>query len=431
MRTQILNRSQTRQTKREGCVKASTAIHPCPNKKPTVGRLKFGPATMTNLTRLLFVGDISLGGEYAERYGQGYPNWTKAFHDVRHVFQGADLRIGNLEEPLYRSQTPRPKRNLLGAPPESVKALTFLGFTALNLGNNHITDQGVEGVSRTREILESKGIAPFGAGENLGEARRPAFAEAGNQSFAFLGYAVHDQDVGSEVATDSVEGCVPLSLEYIEHDILKARRTAEHVVVSLHWGYQFDRYPAPDQVAIARRIIELGAIIVFGHHPHVLQGIERYKHGLILYSMGNFFFPSFVRTDGLKFRFPRASHTTAVVLCNVGRSGIQSFSMVPVRVGMDLRMKVLQGPVAAREERQLKLISEALHAPAYESLWRSQHRRVVKLRCRQEERFRARNEVVSLWREVRSRGLIGSLRRMKRHHIQGLPRLFRRIWSIF
>jgi poly-gamma-glutamate synthesis protein (capsule biosynthesis protein) len=380
---------------------------------------------MRELARLLFVGDISLGGDYTERYGQGSPNWTDPFIGIHPVFQDADLRIGNLENPLYRSPAPRRKKNLLGAPPESAAALSYLGFTALNLGNNHITDQGAEGLSKTRETLESRGIAPFGAGEDLEAARRPAFAQVDNLSFAFLGYAEQDQDVMAEVATDSGEGCVPPSLDRIEHDIAAARRAATYVVVSLHWGYQYDRYPDPGQIATAHKIIDLGALIVYGHHPHVLQGMERYKNGLILYSLGNFFFPDFVRTDGVKFQFPRESRRTVAVLCNVGASGVQSFSTIPFTVDRDNQMHVLQGRAAVRATRSMVSLSKALDAPDYASSWRSHHSGTERGRRRQEEGLRIRGETASVWHRARTQGVAGSLKSLKGRHVMEMFRLVR------
>ncbi len=386
---------------------------------------------MNENCRILFVGDIALGGEYATRVGQGSIDWTEPFVDVRPIFQRADLRVGNLEEPLHRGSTPHRKRNLLGAPPESAAALSFLDFTALSLGNNHITDQGVDGINRTREILESRGIAPFGAGEDLETAGKPAFAKAQNQIFALLAYAVQDHDVGSEAATDSAEGCVPLFLERVGQDIADARRSAEHVIVSLHWGYQYDRYPSPEQIAVAREIIDLGAVIVFGHHPHVLQGIERYKNGLILYSLGNFFFPDFVRTDGLRFRFPKESRRTAAVLCEVGEDGVRSFLTVPMKHDRDLRMRVLRGHEAAREERLITELSAALEDPEYETLWSRHHNRNVRKRCRHEEILQIRSEVLCIWRQLRERGFVGSLRSVKGRNFLGIRRLFRRVTRIF
>lgn len=381
---------------------------------------------MSELVRLLFVGDISLGGDFASNSLQGSPDWTEPFVEVRPVFQDADLRIGNLEEPLYQSSAPRRKRNLLGAPPESAVALSYLGFTALDLGNNHIGDQGAEGVTRTRETLESLGIAAFGAGREPETARRPAFAQAKGLTFAFLGYAVQDQDVGAEAATESREGCVPLSLDRIEQDIAVARQTATHVVVSLHWGYQYDRYPDPEQIAAAHKIIDLGASIVHGHHPHVLQGIERFKHGLILYSLGNFYFPDFTRTDGVRFRFPRESRGTAAVLCDVGRSGVESVTSIPLGVDRHGQVHVLRGRAAARATRALAVLSETLAAPGYESRWRSHHSRTERRRRRQEATMQIRGEAAGVWRRVRTQGVVGTLRSLKVHHVAEMFHLVRR-----
>jgi hypothetical protein len=360
---------------------------------------------MKEFATLLFVGDISLGGDYAATRRRGSADWAEAFAEVRDVFQGADLKIGNLEDPLFRGPAPRQKKNLLGASPESVAALTYLGFTALSLGNNHITDQGAEGIARTREILTANAISPFGAGENLETARRPAFARVNGLSFAFLAYATPDQDVGAEAATDSKEGCAPPSLEEIERDIIAARRTAQHVVVSLHWGYQYDRYPDPKQITMAHRIIDLGARIVHGHHPHVLQGIERYKRGLILYSLGNFFFPRFVRTDGVRFLFPAASSRTAAVVCDVGSSGVESFTVVPLAVDGDHRMHVLKGRAAARAARSLVSISTGLGAADYAPRWQSHHAGTVRRRNRQDERLEIRREARQMWLGVRRGGI--------------------------
>lgn len=386
---------------------------------------------MSDSCRLLFVGDISLGGEFAGRVARGSAKWTDPFIDLQPVFHDADLAIGNLEEPLFIGSAIKKKRNILGAPPEAVDSLSFLGFSALSLGNNHITDQGVEGVTRTKAVLESRGMASFGAGADLDAAGNPAFVEARGQSFAFLAYSEEGRDVGTQVATSSSDGCVPFLLERVEQDISSARLSAENVVVSLHWGYQYDRYPSLEQIAVARKLIDLGAVIVFGHHPHVLQGIERYKNGLILYSLGNFFFPDFVRTDDLKFKFPKESRSTAAVLCEVTRDGVDSFSTVPIQHGKGHRMIVLGGHEAAREERLMSELSAALKEPEYETLWSRHHDRTVNRRCREEQVLRIRSEISGIRRQVRERGFWGSLRSAKGRDFQKIRRLIGRVARMF
>ncbi len=382
---------------------------------------------MSDSARLLFVGDISLGGDYASRCKQGSLTWAEPFGEVHPVFQAADLRIGNLESPLCTASVPRQKKNLLGAPQESVVALTDLGFTVLNLGNNHITDQGAEGIARTREVLEANGIAPFGAGESLATANKPAVASANGLSFAFLGYAVPDRDVSAEAATDSREGCVPPSLERVEKDVGAVRGRVTHVVVSIHWGYQYSPLPDPEQISIAQRIIDLGALIVFGHHTHVVQGIQRHKNGLILYSLGNFFFPSFVRTDGVRFRFPKESRESVAVLCEVGGSGVRSFATTPLTTDRENRMHIVKGRAAARATRRLVSISRALAAADYASLWQKRHKRAQRVRRRQEEGLKARSEVEGLWRRFRALGVTGSMRKLNGHRVVDLVRWLRRV----
>ena len=127
-----------------------------------------------SVLRLLFTGDVSLGGEFGIAHATSPLNSEHPFAEVRTVFQCADIRVGNLEAPLFLSSDPRKKMNLLYSPPESVDTFRYLGFSALSLGNNHITDHGSEGIRQTRKILESNGIACFGAGINREEAKKPA-----------------------------------------------------------------------------------------------------------------------------------------------------------------------------------------------------------------------------------------------------------------
>ena len=172
--------------------------------------------------------------------------------------------------------------------------------------------------------------------------------------------------------------------------------------------------------------IDLGALIVYGHHPHVLQGIERYKKGLILYSLGNFFLPDFIRTDGVALRFPRESRRTVAILCDVDSSGVKSFSIVPLEVRSGYRVHVLQGRAAARAARSVSRLSIALETPDYTSLWQSHHSHTERKRRREEDGLRIRGEAVGVWRQLRNRPITGSLRALKGRHVTELLRLIGR-----
>jgi hypothetical protein len=383
---------------------------------------------MSETVRMLFVGDIALGGEDTSRYGAGSPKWAEPFLDIEPVFREADLRIGNLESPLFLSPSPEPKRNLLGAPPSSVEALRFLGFTALSLGNNHITDQGSEGITRTCEILDTCNISHFGAGKNLDAALRPAIVNGNGLSFAFLSYAAESPDVGAQLATESRAGCTPLSLDRIGQAIAAIRDTVSHVIVSLHWGYQYDHYPEPQQIEMARKIIDLGALIVHGHHPHVIQGMELYRNGLILYSLGNFFFPNFKRTDGCRFHFPKESWRTVAAQCEVSADGVRSVSLMPLFVGSDHRVHVLRGGAANQAIAELDRRSATLNAADYPERWSIHHKKTIAWRARAELRLRLCSEAKAVWNRVRTRGLVVVFTRLRARHLVEFFRHVRRFW---
>jgi hypothetical protein len=372
---------------------------------------------MTDNIKILFAGDISLGGEYVSRFGSGSPDWAKPFSELESIFRSTDLRIGNLESPLFQGANPHKKRNLMGASSDSVKALNFLDFTALNLANNHFTDQGREGIKRTCKILDANGISYFGAGENLEAAVRPAIIHANGLSLACLGYASEAQDVGARTATISREGCAPLSLDRIERDIALIRGKVSHIIVSLHWGYQFDLYPEPEQVDLSRKIIDLGALIVHGHHPHVVQGLERYKNGLILYSLGNFFFPDFKRSDGCRFHFPKESWRTVIVQCEVDGDGVHSVSMVPLLVDSDYRIRLLRGHAADRAAAEYNRRSAVINKPDYVNYWSRHHKKTVTRRARLEGRLGLCAGIRLVWQRVRERGLWTLITRLRIRHL--------------
>ncbi len=244
--------------------------------------------------RMSAVGDIMLGGSAAPelaKYGYEYP-----FAEVRGVFQGSQLVFGNLEGPLTDAGRPAPgKRFVFRSPPERVaSALKAAGFNIVALANNHTMDYGVEGLRQTRAALQAAGIQFVGAGENLREAREPAFMNAGGHSVAFLAYSLVFPE--SFWARTDNAGSAFGHIDQIRADVTAASQRADVVVVSFHWGREITTELRPYQTRLARAAIDAGARVVLGHHPHILQGIERYKGGIIFYSLGNFAFGSYSRS---------------------------------------------------------------------------------------------------------------------------------------
>jgi poly-gamma-glutamate capsule biosynthesis protein CapA/YwtB (metallophosphatase superfamily) len=116
-------------------------------------------------------------------------------------------------------------------------------------------------------------------------------------------------------------GTAPGYPAYFRNDIFRAKASADYVVVSFHWGQEGSVTPHPNQVAAAHAAIDAGADVVLGHHPHVLQGIERYKQGVIFYSLGNFVF-------GSAGSFADRSAIARIILDD----GIKGVELLPVNV---------------------------------------------------------------------------------------------------
>ncbi|HWR61660.1 MAG TPA: CapA family protein [Clostridia bacterium] len=237
---------------------------------------------------ILAVGDILLDrgvGAYLEKNGFDYP-YTGCGDSILK----ADIAFANLECPLTEGGKPALKRPelIFRGNTRNGPALKDAGFDILNLANNHTMDQGREGLLDTVELLESSGIRTLGAGKSRSEARKPVFIEKGWTKLGFLGYSdfppegyMYDEDKADVARPD---------MKTLKEEIRTAAEQCDFLVVSFHWGKEFDSYPGDRQREMAHAAIDSGAGLVIGHHPHMLQGAEEYKGKLIFYSLGNFVF---------------------------------------------------------------------------------------------------------------------------------------------
>ena len=235
------------------------------------------------------VGDIMLAGRWAsvlKANGYEYP-----FAAVKAELAGGDINIANMESPTAtggREYTGKQFR--FRAEPAVAKAVRAAGFNLVTLANNHSMDFGGEALAETLQHLDSAGIAWIGAGENRDEARKMALYNIKGKKVAFLGYSL-TQPI-EFFAGKTRPGTAPGYEKIVTTDVASARRQADYVIVSFHWGKEASTTVQEYQRNAAHRAIDAGADVIIGHHPHVLQGIERYKQGLIFYSLGNFAFAS-------------------------------------------------------------------------------------------------------------------------------------------
>ncbi len=298
--------------------------------------------------RLAAVGDIMLGGsmrEFVERNGYDYP-----FDGVRELIR-ADLLIGNLEGPLTESGAPMVKKKyLFRTPPSVAPALARAGFHAVNLANNHTLDFGAEGLYDTITALDEAGVAHFGAGRDLAESRSGALLEVAGQRVGLLGYSntFPEEFWATEINPGTAFG----HAQQVREDVARLLAQSDLVVVSFHWGRERQTELREYQPMLARTAIDAGAALVIGHHPHVLQAVEHYRDGLILYSMGNFTFGS----------YSPAARDSAVALVDFEHGRAVRLEMAPIDVFNQrvlFQPQPLQGAEATRVAEHLRQLSAA------------------------------------------------------------------------
>lgn len=218
------------------------------------------------------VGDVCLHGIHSD-----------PFVHVRHLLD-ADLLFGNLECCLTRGGDARDKPALFRADPAAAAYLVEHRFNLVCLANNHVLDYGGDGLRDTLHALKEHGLQYCGAGHTAAEAQREVDIVLRGRRTAILSTVDAAGTAGGGPAVST------LAARAMRRRIEAVRGKADLVIVSYHGGIELDTVPSPFVVRTLRGFVDAGADIVLGHHPHVLQAVERYNGGLIAYSLGNFVF---------------------------------------------------------------------------------------------------------------------------------------------
>lgn len=262
---------------------------------------------------MIFAGDVVL----AENVESFVGDRTGYVFDLWKPGNDADVFMVNLEHPVTTATERVEKKFNFKMHPRYGATLVDGGITIVNAANNHIFDYGVQGMEDTMGFLDSLGIAYTGLGRNLAEARKPVVLKKKGWTVGFLGYF----GGGEYSASRNRTGFAPRYARFMVEDIRQLKKSADYVVVNLHWGVE--RAPEPEdwQIQLAHRLVDAGADLIVGHHPHVLQGIEQYKGSIIAYSLGNFVFGG----------NSRHTYETGVLKVTLGR-GDPGVELVPVSV---------------------------------------------------------------------------------------------------
>jgi poly-gamma-glutamate synthesis protein (capsule biosynthesis protein) len=241
---------------------------------------------------IILVGDIILErGVKLKIEKEGNGDFKFPFLKIADELKGADILFGNLEGPISD------KGNKVGSiysfrmDPKAIEGLDFAGFDILSLANNHAFDYGRKALEDTFLRLKAAGIDYIGAGFNEGEAFGPIIKEIQGTKIGFLAYTNLGPETWKATTKDSGIALIDRkSFERIKRDIERTKKEVNILIVSLHAGEEYSTQPTQFQIDFSKMVIDAGADIMIGHHPHVVQKSDQYKTGYIFYSLGNFVF---------------------------------------------------------------------------------------------------------------------------------------------
>ncbi len=249
---------------------------------------------------LLFTGDIMLDRSVAinvERHGNGDPAYP--FARISDTLKEADLTIGNLEGPISDKGVNVGSIYSFRMDPKYIEGLTASGFDVLSLANNHMFDYTTAALVDSVDRLNAAGIGTTGAGRNYEEANAAHIETLSDGTrVAFLSYTNLMPD-NMKAGHDS-PGLSDDNVERIKSAITTLKQENDLVVLLWHWGDEYQPTSHPREQAIARGLIDAGADLIVGHHPHVAQEIEEYNGKYIAYSLGNFIFDQYFSEETMR-----------------------------------------------------------------------------------------------------------------------------------
>lgn len=229
------------------------------------------------------LGDVNLGrsvGQILLKGDVAYP-----FLQIRPVLERHDIVFANLESQIAdrEGETQHPKdRYRFCAPPQAAQALRLGGISVVSTSNNHAFDYGAEALAETIDELSAAGVQWTGTKKDSVDLFPPAIVGRKGIRVGFVAYTEFVNRGGRWASTISM-----FERNRARREIAQLRKTVDFVVASYHGGTEYADAPSRNTLAQLRALVDAGADIVVGHHPHVPQGIEWYGKGLIFYSLGN------------------------------------------------------------------------------------------------------------------------------------------------
>ena len=315
--------------------------------------------------RIVAVGDLMLGDSpitvgFGFRARHNLAGASAALNGLRPALSDGDIVFGNLETVLSDRGLVRNdwRSSQLRGDPAYASVLRDAGFTIVSVANNHAAQHGLAAFEDSLQALRGVGITPCGVRGTGPWASTPVSLELRGMRIGVMGYCLRPRQFGN-AEPPYAEG----TLESIVADVERLRKEVSVVVVSLHWGEEFVQAPSTKEVSLGRSLIDAGATVVVGHHPHVVRPVERYRDGVIAYSLGN------CVSDMVWYQPFRRG---AVLSVDIIDGSMRAAMVRPTRLDSTYRAALAGQAEPAIAADALVPLSETAYAKAIDDTWRSQ-----------------------------------------------------------
>jgi poly-gamma-glutamate capsule biosynthesis protein CapA/YwtB (metallophosphatase superfamily) len=249
-------------------------------------------------TTIAFVGDIMLDRGVKYSVNKNFAgDYSKIFENADEL-KNYDITFANLEGPVSDAGNNVGSIYSFRMDPKVLAVLKDAGFDIVSFANNHVGDWNVAAFKDTLKRLGDTGIMHVGAGLDKQSAEKVTIIEKNGIKFGFLGFS----DVGPNwiAAKSDSAGLLLASDPKIKEIVENAKKECDVLIVSFHWGEEYKLVHNKRQEELAHTVIDAGADMVIGHHPHVVEDIGSYKDKPIVYSLGNFIFDQYFSTNTMQ-----------------------------------------------------------------------------------------------------------------------------------
>jgi poly-gamma-glutamate capsule biosynthesis protein CapA/YwtB (metallophosphatase superfamily) len=248
--------------------------------------------TFTEKITIGAIGDILIHDTvYQDAFNEGKYNFNPIFENVKSILEKPDVLTANQESRLGGVMIGVSSYPLFNSPHEVADALVNTGVDIVSTANNHTLDKGENGIISETHYLDSIGLPHVGAFLNEEDRKKLRIINKNGIKLAFLSYSYGTNGIPVPVDKDFLVNLI--DQELMKEEIHRAKEEADVVIMSIHWGNEYQRIPTAEQKELAQFLADEGVDIIFGSHPHVLQPMEWIqtddgRKTFVIYSLGNF-----------------------------------------------------------------------------------------------------------------------------------------------